>query len=113
MPRRTDRARTARHHTPAAPLRTSGSYQASKADLLRRFNRVGGQVAGIAEMVEEERYCPEVLTQLSAAIAGLEKIGFILLRDHVHHCVADGISAGDGDAYLDELMATIQRFAGR
>ncbi len=64
-------------------------------------------------MVEEERYCPEVLTQLSAAIAGLEKIGFILLRDHVRHCVAEGINAGEGDAYLDELIAAIQRFSGR
>ncbi len=96
-----------------APLKTRGSYQASKTDLLRRFKRLNGQIAGISQMVEDERYCPEVLTQLSAAIAGLEKIGFILLRDHVNHCVAEGITAGDGEAYLDELMATIQRFSGR
>jgi DNA-binding FrmR family transcriptional regulator len=54
-----------------------------------------------------------VLVQLSAAIAALEKIGYILLRDHVQHCVADGITRGEGDAYLDELMATIRRFSGR
>jgi CsoR family transcriptional regulator, copper-sensing transcriptional repressor len=95
------------------PLKSRGSYQASKEDLLLRFNRLNGQISGISQMVEEERYCPEVLTQLSAAIAALEKIGFILLRDHVKHCVADGIKAGDGDAYLDELIATIQRFSGR
>jgi DNA-binding FrmR family transcriptional regulator len=95
------------------PLKARGSYQASKGDILRRFNRLKGQIAGIAQMVEDERYCPEVLTQLSAAIAALEKIGFILLREHVQHCVADGIEAGDGDAYLDELIATIQRFSGR
>lgn len=94
-------------------LKKRGSYQASKQDLLRRFNRVSGQVAGIAQMVEDERYCPEVLTQLSAAMAGLEKIGFILLRDHVQHCVTEGISAGEGEAYLDELLATIHRFSGR
>lgn len=97
----------------APPLRSRGSYQASKQDLLRRFNRLNGQIAGIAQMVEDERYCPEVLIQLSAAVAALQKIGFILLRDHVKHCVADGINAGDGDAYLDELIATIQRFSGR
>lgn len=96
-----------------APLKHRGSYQASKADLLVRFNRLNGQIAGIAQMVDDERYCPEVLTQLSAAIAGLEKIGYILLRDHVQHCVADGIRAGEGEAYLDELVATIQRFSGR
>ncbi len=96
-----------------APLRDRGAYQASKQDLLTRFRRLAGQVNGIAEMVEEERYCPEVLTQLSAAIAGLEKIGFILLREHVQHCVAEGMAAGEGEAYMDELIATIQRFAGR
>lgn len=95
------------------PLRSRGSYQASKPDILRRFKRLNGQITGISQMVADERYCPEVLTQLSAAVAGLEKIGFILLRDHVKHCVAEGIAAGEGEAYLDELMATIQRFSGR
>jgi CsoR family transcriptional regulator, copper-sensing transcriptional repressor len=94
-------------------LRTRGSYQASKDVLLRRFARVQGQVNGIAQMVEDERYCPEVLTQLAASIAALEKIGFILLRDHVQNCVSEGIAAGQGEVYLDELIATIQRFAGR
>ena len=107
MPTRTRRTAN------TAPLKTRGSYQASKEDLLRRFRRLNGQITGISQMVEDERYCPEVLTQLSAAIAALEKIGFILLRDHVKHCVADGITAGEGDAYLDELVATIQRFSGR
>ena len=97
----------------ALPLRARGSYQADKAELLRRFARVGGQVSGIARMVEEERYCPEVLTQIAAAIAALEKIGFLLLRDHVQTCVVEGVAAGDGDAYLDELMATVKRFSGR
>jgi DNA-binding FrmR family transcriptional regulator len=96
-----------------AALRQRGRYQADKDELLTRFRRVNGQISGIAGMVEEERYCPEVLTQLSAAIAALEKIGYILLRDHVRYCVSEGISAGEGEAYLDELMATIQRFSGR
>jgi DNA-binding FrmR family transcriptional regulator len=90
-----------------------GAYQASKADLLTRFRRLGGQISGIAQMVEEERYCPEVLTQLSAAIAGLEKIGFILLRDHMKHCVADAVARGEGEEYLDELLTVIHRFSGR
>ena len=94
------------------PLKTRGSYQASKEDLLVRFNRVAGQLQGIRTMVDEERYCPEVLTQLSAAIAALQKIGYILMRDHIQHCVADGIAEGRGDDYMDELMATVQRFAG-
>ena len=78
-----------------------------------RFRRLQGQIGGIAQMVEEERYCPDVLTQLSAATAALQKIGWLLLRDHVRHCVADGIAQGEGDEKLDELIATMQRFSGR
>ncbi len=90
-----------------------GSYQASKQELLARFSRIEGQIRGISQMVEEERYCPEVLTQLSASIAGLEKIGFILLRDHIGHCVVDDVTAGHGEQTLDELIAVIHRFSGR
>lgn len=90
-----------------------GSYQASKADVLARFRRLEGQIRGIAQMVDEERYCPDVLTQLSASIAGLEKIGFILLRDHIVHCVVDDVTSGRGEESLDELIAVIHRFSGR
>ena len=102
-----------RGHQVRQPLKSRGSYQASKDELLVRFNRVAGQLEGIRTMVDDERYCPEVLTQLSAAIAALEKIGYILLRDHIQGCVADGIREGKGDDYMDELMAIVQRFAGR
>ena len=97
----------------ARPLGRRGSYQASKAELLTRFRRLNGQLLGIAQMIEAERYCPDVLVQLSSVIAALEKVGFILLRDHVQHCVADGIARGEGDAYMDELMATVERFSRR
>lgn len=95
------------------PLKRRGSYQADKDDLVRRFNRLIGQLEGVREMVVAERYCPEVLLQLSSAIAALEKIGFILLRDHIRSCVVEGVRTGQGDDYMDELMATIQRFLGR
>jgi CsoR family transcriptional regulator, copper-sensing transcriptional repressor len=90
-----------------------GSYQASKGDLAARFSRLQGQIGGIARMVDEERYCPEVLTQISSAVAALEKIGFILLREHVAHCVAEDVAGGRGDEAVDELMAVVHRFAGR
>ncbi len=64
-------------------------------------------------MVEDERYCPDVLTQLSASIAGLEKIGFILLREHIGHCVVEDVAGGRGDESLDELITAIHRFSGR
>jgi DNA-binding FrmR family transcriptional regulator len=97
----------------AAKQATRGRYQANKHQLLTRFSRATGQINGIAQMVEEERYCPEVLIQLSAAVAALEKIGYVLLRDHVKHCVAEGIERGEGEEYLDELISVIQRFSGR
>jgi DNA-binding FrmR family transcriptional regulator len=90
-----------------------GAYQASKEEILARFKRVQGQIGGIAQMVEDERYCPDVLTQLSASIAGLEKIGMLLLRDHIAHCVVDDVNAGKADGTLDELLAVIHRFTGR
>ena len=88
-----------------------GSYQASKPELLRRFQRVAGQVAGISRMVEDERYCPEVLVQLRSASAALDQIGYLLLRDHLAHCVADGIRRGEGDAYLDEVMEVLRGYS--
>ena len=90
-----------------------GSYQASKEEVLARLRRIQGQIGGIAQMVEEERYCPDVLNQLSASIAGLEKIGFLLLRDHIAHCVVDDVNRGAADRTLDELLAVIHRFSGR
>ena len=95
------------------PLRDQGSYQADSVAIQRRFARVQGQIDGVRQMVDDERYCPEVLVQLSAAIAGLEKIGYMLLRDHIAHCVVDGVKRGEGEKYLDELLATMQRFSGR
>jgi DNA-binding FrmR family transcriptional regulator len=88
-----------------------GSYQASKQELLLRFNRVLGQVGGISRMVEEERYCPEVLVQIRSVTAALDQIGYLLLREHLAHCVSDGIRNGEGDAYLDEVMEVIRGFS--
>ncbi len=90
-----------------------GNYQASKQELLLRFNRVLGQVSGISRMVEEERYCPEVLVQIRSVTAALDQIGYLLLREHLAHCVSDGIRNGEGDAYLDEVMEVIRGFSRR
>ncbi|MGA2873405.1 MAG: metal-sensitive transcriptional regulator [Candidatus Dormibacteria bacterium] len=87
-----------------------GSYQASKKELLVRLQRVSGQVGGIAKMVDEERYCPEVLVQIRSVTAALDQIGYLLLRDHLSHCVADGIRRGEGDAYLDEVIEVVRGY---
>lgn len=64
-------------------------------------------------MVEEERYCPEVLIQIRSATAALDQIGYLLLREHLSHCVADGVRRGEGDEYLDEVMELIRGYSRR
>ena len=84
------------------------------AALGKRLRRIEGQVRGIEKMVEEERYCIDILTQIGAAMTALETVGLRLLDDHVNHCVSDAIASGDeaqARAKTDELLAAVQRFA--
>ena len=78
-----------------------------------RLKRIEGQVRGIARMIEEDRYCIDVLTQIAAVNTALESLALQILDDHVRHCVADSIAAGDGDVKIEELMAAVTRFVGR
>jgi DNA-binding FrmR family transcriptional regulator len=88
---------------------TSHGYSASKQDLLTRLARVEGQIRGIAGMVQDERYCIDVVTQINAARAALDKIALGLLDDHVRHCLA-GASEPE---QTDELMAAVGRLLSR
>ncbi len=87
-------------------------YSATKEQLLGRLARAEGQVRGVARMVEEDRYCIDVLTQISAAQAALDKIALGLLDEHVRHCVG---GAGDEDRAerTDELMGAVGRLLSR
>jgi CsoR family transcriptional regulator, copper-sensing transcriptional repressor len=85
-----------------------------KAALTKRLHRIEGQVRGIERMVEDDRYCIDVLTQISAVTTALESLAFKLLDDHVNHCVADAVASGDpqeASAKTRELLAAVQRFA--
>ena len=80
----------------------------------KRLRRIEGQVRGIEKMVDEERYCIDILTQIGAAMTALESVGLKVLDDHVNHCVAGAIASGDeaeARAKTDELLAAVQRFA--
>lgn len=89
-------------------------YSASKDQLLDRLARVEGQVRGVARMVQEDRYCIEVLTQIAAAQAALEAIALGLVDSHVRVCMRDGGSApADPDARVDELMGAVGRLVKR
>jgi DNA-binding FrmR family transcriptional regulator len=83
-------------------------YTASKDQLLKRLSRVEGQVRGVAKMVEEERYCIDVLTQIQAAEAALQGVALGLLDEHVRHCVVEA-DAGDRAEKTDELMGAVGR----
>jgi DNA-binding FrmR family transcriptional regulator len=85
-----------------------------KGALTKRLHRIEGQVRGIERMVEDERYCIDILTQISAVNTALESLAFKLLDDHVNHCVADALASGDPaevSAKSQELLAAVQRFA--
>jgi len=88
-------------------------YTASKDELLARLRRIEGQVRGIEAMVEEDRYCIDVLTQISAARAALDKVALGLLDDHAHHCVLGAATAGERDAKTAELMTAVGRLMRR
>jgi DNA-binding FrmR family transcriptional regulator len=93
--------------------RTHG-YTADKDALIKRLHRIEGQVRGIEKMVEDDRYCIDILTQIGAVNTALESLAFKLLDDHVRHCVAGALTSGDeADALekTEELLAAVQRFA--
>jgi DNA-binding FrmR family transcriptional regulator len=87
-------------------------YTATKDQLLRRLRRIEGQVRGIEGMVAEDRYCIDVLTQISAVQAALDKVALGLLDDHARHCVLEG-PAGRKDERTTELMAAVGRLMRR
>jgi DNA-binding FrmR family transcriptional regulator len=77
-------------------------------DLLKRLARIEGQVRGIARMVEDDRYCIDVLTQISAVRKAVDAVALELVDDHVRHCIADS-SGAERAARTDELMAAVGR----
>ena len=93
----------------APPVR---GYTASKGQLLSRLRRIEGQVRGIQGMVEDDRYCIDVLTQIAAVQAALDKVALGLLDEHARHCV---MGAGDDEraGKTDELMAAVGRLMRR
>ena len=83
-----------------------------KASCFKRLNRIEGQVRGLSRMIEEDRYCIDVVTQVAAIRAALRRVEEEILRDHVSHCVEHAISAGnkaDQRRKIEELMAVVSR----
>ncbi len=89
-------------------------YAADKEALVRRLHRIEGQVRGIERMVEDDRYCIDILTQIAAVNTALESLAFKILDDHVNHCVAGALASGDAaeaETKSKELLDAVHRFA--
>lgn len=97
--------------TTAAP---SYGYIAEKDALTKRLHRIEGQVRGIEKMLEQDRYCIDIITQISAVNTALEAVAFKILDEHVNHCVAGALASGDAEIAAEksrELLDAVHRFA--
>jgi DNA-binding FrmR family transcriptional regulator len=93
---------------------TTYGYAKDKEALIKRLHRIEGQVRGVERMVEDDRYCIDILTQIAAVNTALESLAFKILDEHVRHCVAGALASGDeSDAAVktEELLVAVQRFA--
>src|ERR1035437_6435992 len=100
-----------------APRSRAGSgrpvrgYASGKDDYLTRLRKIEGQVRGIQKMIEDDRWCPDVVTQVSSATRALQEVAVGLLNDHLRHCVLSAArsSAAEGEASLDEVAGTLRQ----
>jgi DNA-binding FrmR family transcriptional regulator len=98
-------ARKARAAHPAVPR-----GRGETAALGTRLNRIEGQIRGIARMIEDDRYCVDILTQVSAVQAALDALAYRLLEHHLHGCVVQMVASGDGADAVNEALAVIRKF---
>lgn len=94
------------HENPVVP-RTDEEKQA----VINRLKRIEGQVRGIQRMVEEDRYCVDILVQISAINAALKKVGYTVTERHMKHCISHAINDGDGDLAIEELLEVMKHFS--
>ncbi|MCR9145526.1 MAG: metal-sensitive transcriptional regulator [bacterium] len=84
--------------------------QPRKKTLQTRMRRIGGQIAGIQEMIERDRYCVDIMTQISAAKSALDSVAMLLLEDHTRHCVKDALANGGGNQKIEELVRVVKKY---
>lgn len=82
-----------------------------KKTIINRLKRIEGQVRGIQNMVEEDRYCIDILIQINAIQAALQKVGLSIAERHMNHCVAHALKTGDGDQAIQELVDVMKHYA--
>jgi CsoR family transcriptional regulator, copper-sensing transcriptional repressor len=85
--------------------------QDEKQKVVNRLKRIEGQVRGIQKMVEDDRYCMDILVQISAIQSALKNVGFAVTERHINHCVSDAIKQGEGKETIEELMGVLKQFS--
>nr|WP_272032186.1 metal-sensing transcriptional repressor [Oceanobacillus kimchii] len=90
---------------------TTPRTEAEKEKTINRLKRIEGQVRGIQKMVEEDRYCVDILVQISAIQSALKNVGFAVTERHINHCVSDAIKQGEGAETIEELMSVLKQFS--
>lgn len=94
------------HDHPRQP-RTKDEIQA----IVNRLKRIEGQIRGIQKMVEDDRYCMDILVQISAIQSALKQVGFTITERHIKHCVSDAVKSGEGNETIEELMAVLKQIS--
>jgi len=82
-----------------------------KEKVMNRLKRIEGQVRGIQKMIDEDRYCVDILVQISAIQSALKNVGYSVTERHMKHCVTDAVNKGEGDDSIEELMAVLKQFS--
>ena len=95
--------------TPKGYLEGMPGYKSHKPQVKTRLRRIEGQIRGVQKMVDEDRYCIDVLTQVGAIKAALDAVALVLLQDHTEHCVVEAIQSGDGSQKVRELNQAVER----
>jgi DNA-binding FrmR family transcriptional regulator len=104
---KSSRSSASRASVPSEPL----VAHADNAALTKRINRIEGQVRGIGRMLEDNRYCIDILTQVSAVQSALDALALQLLEHHLHGCVQQAVKSGDGEHAIEEALTVIRKFA--
>ena len=98
----------------AVPETHKHGYSENKDALVKRLHRIEGQIRGLERMLEDDRYCIDILTQIAAATTALESVAFKILDEHVNHCVAGALESGDAEVAAEksrELLEAVHRFS--
>ncbi len=84
-------------------------YTKDKPSLLVRMKKIEGQARGVQRMIEDDRYCIDIVQQLTALSAAVDEVSFLILQDHIEGCVTDAVREQHGEGHIKELMGTIRK----